>query len=90
MPRSLNRPRNRRERPKTRKSHASQRRRFLQYESFEQRQLLAADIAGSIYNDVNGDGVRDHARTSSIKWPCTSKVHLRPGRLRGHRDAEHS
>ncbi|MCA9268958.1 MAG: carboxypeptidase regulatory-like domain-containing protein, partial [Planctomycetales bacterium] len=43
-------------------------RRNLQFESLEVRQLLAADLSGTLYNDLNGDGVRDQGEDGLANW----------------------
>ena len=58
-------------RSKTRKTAGSRARRqcrFVGYEPLECRRLLAADITGAIYHDVNGNGVRDQGDDGLANW----------------------
>ena len=58
----------RRHNRKARQRKLARQNRFLQFESLEQRQLLAADITGAVFNDVNGDGVRDQGEDGVANW----------------------
>ncbi|WP_197455072.1 SdrD B-like domain-containing protein [Stieleria varia] len=53
---------------KTRQRKMLRRRRFSRLETLEARQLLAGDISGGIYNDLNGDGVRDQGEDGLANW----------------------
>lgn len=47
---------------------SSRRHRRSRLERLEPRQLLAADITGAIYNDLNGDGVRNQGENGLSSW----------------------
>ncbi|MCA9198206.1 MAG: carboxypeptidase regulatory-like domain-containing protein, partial [Planctomycetales bacterium] len=55
---------------RTRKSNRKRHNRSRSFvsERLEDRQLLAADVVGGIYNDLNGDGVRDQGEDGLANW----------------------
>ena len=53
---------------KNRNRKSSRRSRFARFEALESRQLLAADITGAVYNDVNGDGVHNNGEAGLANW----------------------
>ena len=58
----------RRSNKKSRQRKLSRRRRFTRFETLELRQLLAGDITGAVYNDINGDGIRDQGEDGVANW----------------------
>ena len=44
------------------------RRRLTRFETLEARQMLAGDIRGTVYNDVNNDGFRDQGEAGLVNW----------------------
>jgi VCBS repeat-containing protein len=58
----------RRAKAKNRQQRANRRRRTPRLESLEVRQLLAASIAGTVYNDLNGNGARDQEERGLANW----------------------
>ncbi len=67
---------------KSRQRKSRHQRRFLGFESLEVRQLLAADILGAVYNDLNGDGVHNNGEQGLANWTVfldsNSNGNLRP------------
>ena len=53
---------------RNRKRKLSRRRRFIRLELLESRQLLAGDILGAVYHDLNADGVRDQGEDGLSSW----------------------
>ncbi|MCA9136374.1 MAG: hypothetical protein KDB00_06440, partial [Planctomycetales bacterium] len=58
----------RRNAKKTRQRKLYRRRRPTRFESLEARQLLAGDILGAVYDDVNGNGTRDQGDDGVANW----------------------
>ena len=53
---------------KSSRGQSSRRRRVTRFEALESRQLLAADITGAVYNDLNGDGVHNNGEVGLANW----------------------
>ena len=53
---------------KTRQRKLARGSRFLRFESLELRRLLAADINGTIYDDVNSNGVKSGPDNTLAGW----------------------
>ncbi|MCO6454069.1 MAG: tandem-95 repeat protein [Pirellulaceae bacterium] len=70
MSRSLNRKPLRSQRGTGRKQqvHETRRRRFLSHEALEGRLLLAGDVAGTVYDDLNGNGLREQEEKGISNW----------------------
>ncbi len=47
---------------------SSRQRRRMRLECLEARQLLAAEITGTVYNDLDGDGIRDQGEKGLASW----------------------